>query len=68
MEEGFYWVRYAGAKVVAWYANEETRDYLTGEIITGVWHFVGAGDVIAYGNEVSVLSGPLQPPEENEVK
>lgn len=65
MEEGFYWVLYAGAKVVAWYANEETRDYLTGEIITGVWHFVGAAGVIADSNEARVLSGPLQPPEED---
>ncbi|KMV33882.1 hypothetical protein [Franconibacter pulveris] len=62
MEEGFYWVLYAGTKLIAWYADEETLDYLTGERIRGVWHFMGASDFIATRQETTVLSGPLMPP------
>lgn len=63
MEEGFYWVRYADQKLVAWYANEETRDYRTGELVTGVWHFAGNADQVALFYEALVLNGPLQPPD-----
>lgn len=62
MEEGFYWVLYAGTKLIAWYADEETCDYVTGERIRGVWHFTGAADFIATRQEATVLSGPLMPP------
>ena len=62
MEEGFYWVFYAGEKLVAYYSFEETRHHDTGELITGVWHFAGSGGRVALAEEAKILSGPLQPP------
>ncbi|MDU6924005.1 hypothetical protein [Franconibacter helveticus] len=62
MEEGFYWVLYAGEKLVAYYSKEETRHYDTGALVTGVWHFAGTHGWIAMAEEATVLDGPLHPP------
>ncbi|WP_024551882.1 hypothetical protein ACP26C_13710 [Franconibacter helveticus 513] len=62
MEEGFYWVLYAGEKLAAYYSQEETRHHGTGELVNGVWHFAGTSGWIALKEEASVLDGPLQPP------
>lgn len=64
MKEGFYWVSYAGQKLVAWYTKEETRHHETGELITGVWRVAGPDNQIATPDEIVVLEGPLAPPAE----
>lgn len=62
MEEGFYWVLYAGKKLIAYYSHEETIDYVTGKKIRGVWHFANADEAVAIDGEAKVLKGPLNPP------
>lgn len=62
MEEGFYWVMYAGQKLVAYYAKEQTRHHSSGAVINGVWHFAVTSHLVAITEEVIVLEGPLQPP------
>lgn len=65
MSEGFYWVEYAGQKVIAWFSLEETRHHVTSKLVTGVWHLGGSNGGMATDDEVRVLEGPLQPPRDS---
>ena len=50
-DTGWYWVRYSGGPEVAFYDAE-----------SGMWVVVGSETSVS-DDEMTVLAGPLQPPE-----
>ncbi len=61
MKEGFYWIQYNGRVQVAYYTDGVTEDFITGEMINGIWQLTQGFDICNNG-EAEVLAGPLIPP------
>ncbi|GDX06658.1 hypothetical protein RHD99_14860 [Buttiauxella selenatireducens] len=62
MNEGYYWIQYAGQVRIAYFVKTDVEDLDTGKMLPGYWVSLHGDRDIDHSPDIEVLSARLEQP------